>query len=270
MKQTTPKTICSLILLSSLCLFNAPSPAIAADAKLHNRLLKLKNTPGNDQRTIVDSTKKPWRAIGRLNRRTGGHCTATVVAPNLALTAAHCLWNKRTRKYLPHQSLHFVAGWSKGKYLFHSKASAVIPAPRYLENKDKGVAAFTHDWAIIKLKDNPVPVTGLISVENFGSDAFQPRGTDKGPYIQAGYSADKRQVLTVHNGCAIWGVDKNLNVALHHCDALPGDSGSPIIVSKSDGTFRLVAIHVGNVATGGTGTGVAVPTAAFQQTINNN
>jgi len=242
-------------------------PAHSAEANLHNRLLKLKDKSGNDHRTIVDSTKTPWRAIGRLNRRGGGHCTATVIAPNLVLTAAHCLWNKRTRNYVPAQALHFVAGWSKGEYLFHSKAKAVRPAAGYEANMKKGIKAFTHDWAVVELIEDPAPVTGLIRPDKSGPSKFQPRTAKFGPYTQAGYSADKRHVLTAHINCPIWGIEKNLNVALHACDALPGDSGSPIVVPGANGIYKLIAIHVGYAKTSTSGTGIAVPAGVFLESV---
>ncbi len=265
-------TVTATVIASALALLviisQPRSAVIAADAKLHNRLLKLKGQPGTDHRIIVDSTAAPWRAVGRLNRRSGGHCTATVIAPNRVLTAAHCLWNKRTQKYIPYQALHFVAGWSKGEYLFHSKASSITPAPDYLTYRTKGIAAFTHDWAIVTLIDNPVPTTGVITPRGFAKGQFQPRKADTGPYIQAGYSADKRHVLTAHVNCAVWGIEKKLNVALHACDALPGDSGSPMITKDKSGRYHLVAIHVGNLSTGGTGTGIAVPASTFLNHLN--
>lgn len=257
----------NLIGLIALALFLmggwSSSPARAADAKLHERLLKLKSNPGDDHRAIVDSTQAPWRAVGRLNSRLGGHCTATVIAPNRVLTAAHCLWNKRTRAYLPPQSLHFVAGWSKGEYLFHSKIAAIHPSKKYKPLAAKTLAVFTHDWAIVYLVDDPTPVTGQITPKDFAPGTFQARQSIGGPYAQAGYSADKRHVLTAHKNCAIRGIDKKLRIALHGCNALPGDSGSPILIQQKDGTYHLVAIHVGYAATGGTGTGLAVPAATF-------
>ncbi len=255
------------ILGMALCLLSSglASPVFAADAKLHERLLKLKSSPGDDHRSLVDSAMMPWRAVGRLNNRGGSHCTATVISPGRVLTAAHCLWNKRTRRYLPPQALHFVAGWSKGEYLFHSKVKAITPSPDYRPLAAKSLAVFAHDWAIVDLLDDPTPITGRIEIKPFGTNSFQDRKSGAGPYTQAGYSADKSQVLTAHKNCAIWGIDKNLGLALHGCNALPGDSGSPILIRRSNGGYDLVAIHVGYAATGGAGTGLAIPASAFQK-----
>ena len=47
---------------------------------------------GHDDRTrVTDPTEAPWDAIGQLETASGNLCTATLITPQLALTAGHCL-----------------------------------------------------------------------------------------------------------------------------------------------------------------------------------
>ena len=74
----------------------------------------------------------PWRAVGRVNvaatnRR--GMCTGTLIAPDLVLTAAHCVIHPNTGVAYPPGTIHFVAGWHKGRGSGHSRAAAVAVHP---------------------------------------------------------------------------------------------------------------------------------------------
>lgn len=262
--MTRFNVVLAAVLLIAVSGIAPPLPAWAVDMALYKRLLTMKSLPGNDHRRIVETSAAPWRAVGRLNNGAlGGHCTATVIAPRLVLSAAHCLWNKRTGTYLPPHSVHFVAGWKGGDYLFHSRASALHPSPDFPAGAPPSLQSFANDWALIELERDPVPAVGMIPVRTLGNGAFQPRGTSDGPYVQAGYSADKRNLLSAHVGCAIWGIDPQWTLALHGCDALPGDSGSPLMMPLSETDIVLVGIHVGHGSTDGKGIGFAVPARRF-------
>src|SRR5262245_13573178 len=66
---------------------------------------------GNDDRISVDSTVWPWSAIGLLQRKVGWACTATLVTENAVLTAAHCLFNRRSSRQLAPAEVRFLAGY---------------------------------------------------------------------------------------------------------------------------------------------------------------
>ncbi|MGB7242579.1 MAG: trypsin-like serine protease [Sulfitobacter sp.] len=38
-----------------------------------------------------------WEAVGRLDTKNGGFCTGTLIAPDLVLTAAHCVMTAAKR-----------------------------------------------------------------------------------------------------------------------------------------------------------------------------
>src|SRR5262245_7198903 len=112
-------------LLSLLCAVPAAAgptaaptaaPAVATKAGLKIGVI------GLDNRVPADSTVWPWTAIGRLNREIGGHCTAALIGARQVLTAAHCLFNTSTQRWVLPQEVHFVAGYQRGKYAAHSRA----------------------------------------------------------------------------------------------------------------------------------------------------
>jgi protease YdgD len=54
-----------------------------------------------DPRIRVDADAPPWRGVGKIQATTGDlhtSCTGALVAPAVVLTAAHCVYNIRTRR----------------------------------------------------------------------------------------------------------------------------------------------------------------------------
>src|SRR5688572_32958549 len=72
-------------------------------------------------REAVDEQSYPWSAIGKLFTEGVNECSGVLISRDKILTAAHCLFNYRTRRYIPPGSLHFLIGYRTGRYSAHAR-----------------------------------------------------------------------------------------------------------------------------------------------------
>lgn len=192
---------------------------------------------GADDRRPVDSAAAPWTAVGRVNiagyRRTGS-CTGTLIAPDLVVTAAHCLFDRRTGKPFAPGAIHFVAGQRGDSYLAHSTAKCVRLPGGHVFAATPSIEAFKSDVAVLVLKD-PMQVEPVRLLES----QFRDAGI---PVTHAGYGRDRKLLLTAHRDCRVKGVRDGL--LFTDCDTNHGGSGGPVLARDGDG-YRLVATMAG-------------------------
>ncbi|MGB0670526.1 MAG: trypsin-like serine peptidase [Rhodospirillales bacterium] len=224
---------------------------------------RLKGIKGADDRILVDSTEYPWRAIARFNHQ-GSFCTATLIGPALALTAAHCLFDSPEKGWKKPENIHLLFGYQRGSWIAEGRVKDyTVPrdyVPRALaEVRDYRSAP---DWAVLVLVEPVGEATGWMGVAPLTNDDLSAIRKSGQALVQAGYSKDKSHILTVNVPCPLNRIDSQRQTIRHTCDAVPGDSGSPIFTYTKDG-FRVAAIHVAT-ATTNTGTwGIAVPTLNY-------
>jgi len=190
-------------------------------------------------REAVDVAAYPWSSIGKLFNEAGGACTGVIVAHDKILTAAHCIYNARTRRFLPPSSLHFMVGYRSGRAGLHARVAsyeigAGYDAVRWFETMDA-------DWAILTLTDalpNDIAPLRLRS-------AASPSGTRA---FIAGYPQDRAHLMTADMDCELSGADEGR--LFHTCRGIGGYSGAPILVGNSDGEVEVAGIHVATMRGG--------------------
>jgi protease YdgD len=205
---------------------------------------------GDDDRVIVESLEWPWSAVVKVNRHTGGFCTGVLIAPDKVATAAHCLWLSRTGNWLRPEALHVVQNYRRGDWTADSAVVSYVMGPDEALPRE-GDNASTHlDWAILTLE---TPLGEGIEVAD--ADFVALPGT---VVLQAGFSEDSRHVLTLHRNCSILDTFDGDRVLTHDCDAVHGDSGSPVMVMDEDGNLSLLALHSATGEVNGLTVGIAV------------
>ena len=95
---------------------------------------------GDDDRVRVEQRGPPWDAVGQVNvggYRRVGQCTGTLIAPDVVLTAAHCVVDPWRAAPFPLHDIHFLAGVHGAENSGHSTAKCLhFPADYKFPPKD--------------------------------------------------------------------------------------------------------------------------------------
>ncbi len=181
----------------------------------------------HDRRVKTDPNGDPWRAVGKLQATSGSlrsSCTGTLVGAATVLTAAHCVFNIRTRRYFSPASLHFLIGYDGGAYVGHAVGVGLVTGPGY--DPARPLTTVGSDWALLTIDTKLGTPDRVLTIRDQPPDV----GTTA---MVGGYSQDHPLVLTVDSKCRIIGqaVDgEGRRVLRHDCTATRGASGAPVLV----------------------------------------
>ncbi len=193
-------------------------------------------TTGTRAEPLVEvdpSQRDAWSAVGHLQGpgyRMSRGCSATLIAADLVVTAAHCL----TGALWDNENQQFRAGLDGETYVARSTYREVAIHPLF--SSRKGKARLPYDLAVVHLTEpiSPDRVTPL---------PLQPRAAMPATFATLlGYRHDAPGVLAGRQGCpALFAPDSA--VQRYGCEVVSGISGGAVIVDTAQGPV-LAAIIV--------------------------
>ncbi len=184
---------------------------------------------------------KAWGGVGRINMKNIGFCTGALIAPDLVLTAAHCVYNPGTGRLIRPENIEFLAGWRNGRAGATRKARRIIVDQKYAPMRRNKVDNVANDIALIKLE---LPITAnFIKAFDYHKS---PKSGDNVAIVS--YAQGRAEAPSIEKSCRVLGVDPRALVL--SCNVDFGASGSPIFIVEN-GVPKIASVVSAKAIMGG-------------------
>lgn len=196
-----------------------------------------------------------WEAVGRIDIGGEGYCTGVLIAPDLVLTAAHCLFDTAQR-LRPAADFSFRAGLRDGRAVASRTIRKAVPHPAYVAKSSATTGNIRHDAALLEL-EMPVPTS---TAAPFALHS----GAGAGRRVSVvSYGKGRDDAPSWQRDCGI--VERAGGLITFDCDVTFGSSGAPVFLKEGNRARVLSLISAGHFEDGATlSFGMALPQAVAE------
>lgn len=173
-----------------------------------------------------------WEAVGRIDIGARSFCTGALIAPDLVLTAAHCLYDRDSRTAFQPADFTFLAGLRNGRAVATRHVRRVLAHPSYVYRGPENVDATAFDLALLQL-DQPVSLPAVAPYRT-GAD---PAPGDKVEVVS--YAIDRSEAPSLQQACHV--LEPVAGMDLFSCSVDFGSSGAPIFAMNGT-TPEIVSV----------------------------
>ncbi|MEQ9693120.1 trypsin-like serine protease [Shimia sp. SDUM112013] len=163
-----------------------------------------------------------WEAIGRVDMAGHGFCTGSLIAQDLVLTAAHCMFDETGRQIAPERVI-FRAGNVSGDALSVRKVNRIVVDSGYVPVSGSEIDGdrMRHDLALLRL------ASPIFASE---ADPFRIHATpEQGEVVSVlSYGKGRSENLSWQKDCRV--LKRGAGLMSFDCDVTFGSSGAPVFV----------------------------------------